>query len=49
MYVRHFLKMLLGLILMAVIGIGGLVAANYYSKKGTPTEGGNVFKSLMGQ
>lgn len=32
MYVKHFLKMLLGLILMAIIGVGGLVLLNHYSK-----------------
>jgi hypothetical protein len=32
MYVRHFFKMLLGLVCMAVIGVAGLAVANYYSK-----------------
>ena len=35
MYARHFLKMLLGLVGMAVIGIGGLLVANHYSKGDT--------------
>ncbi len=49
MYVKHFLKMLFGLILMAVIGIGGLFVANYYSgQSGNPTAGG-VIKSLQGK
>lgn len=33
MYVRHFFKMLLGLLFMAVLGIGGLLILNYYSGK----------------
>lgn len=37
MDVKHFLKMLLGLVCMAAIGIGGLVLANHYSKTGTAT------------
>jgi|GEM_PF-5576827 len=32
MYVRHFLKMLVGLVVMGAIGVAGLVVANYYSK-----------------
>ena len=31
MYARHFLKMLFGLILMAVIGMGGLFLLNKYT------------------
>ena len=37
MYAKHFFKMLLGLILMAVIGIGGLLLADHYSKAGQTT------------
>lgn len=37
MYVRHFLKMLFWLVVMAGVGIGGLVLANYYSKTPTTT------------
>lgn len=49
MYVKHFLKMLLGLVLMAVIGIGGLFVANYYSgQSGTVTASG-VINSLSGK
>ena len=33
MYVKHFIKMLLGLVVMGAIGITGLVIANHYSKK----------------
>jgi hypothetical protein len=36
MYVRHFLKMLLLLVVMGGIGIGGLALANYYSKSAAP-------------
>ena len=49
MYVKHFLKMLLGLILMAAIGIGGLFLADYYSKKTGGTDSGNVLNSLKGK
>ena len=37
--------MLFGLVLMALIGIGGLVAANYYSQKSV---GGSGTVSAMG-
>ena len=37
MYVRHFIKMLVWLVVMAGIGIGGLVLANYYSKDSVST------------
>ena len=37
MYVRHFIKMFVWLIVMAAIGIGGLVLANYYSKGSVST------------
>ena len=30
MYFKHFLKMLAGLVLMLVIGLGGLIAANHF-------------------
>ena len=36
MYIRHFLKMLFGLILMAAIGIGGLMLLNAYTPKEAP-------------
>jgi hypothetical protein len=39
MYVRHFIKMFLWLIVMAGIGIGGLVLANHYSKTSATTAG----------
>ena len=42
MYVRHFFKMLFGLILMGLIGIGGLVLANHYSKTQASEEPGTV-------
>lgn len=32
MYVKHFFKMLLGLIVMALIGVAGLLIINHYSK-----------------
>ncbi len=32
MYVRHFIKMLIGLLFMAALGIAGLVIANHYAK-----------------
>jgi ABC-type proline/glycine betaine transport system permease subunit len=39
MYAKHFLKMLLGLLVMAILGVAGLVLVNYYSKTGeTPQE-----------
>lgn len=37
MYTRHFIKMLLWLAFMAIIGVGGLVLANYYSKDSIET------------
>ena len=37
MYVRHFIKMFVWLLVMASIGIGGLVLANYYSKGSVTT------------
>ena len=37
MYARHFLKMFIWLLVMAAIGIGGLVLANYYSKGSVTT------------
>ena len=37
MYTKHFFKMLIGLALMAAIGIAGLVIANYYSKNQSNT------------
>ncbi len=33
MYARHFIKMLLGLAVMAVIGLGFLVIVNRYSNR----------------
>jgi hypothetical protein len=43
MYVKHFFKMLLGLVLMAAIGIGGLMLADHYS-----TKAGNEASVLSG-
>ena len=34
MYAKHFLKMLLALFGMAIIGVCGLVLANHYAKAG---------------
>lgn len=42
MYAKHFFKMLLGLVLMAAIGIGGLVLADHYSKTGASISTGGV-------
>ena len=33
MYTGHFFKMLLGLLLMAIIGLGFLVATNYFAHR----------------
>lgn len=42
MYVRHFFKMLLGLILMGALGAGGLVLANHYSKTQNAAQSGQA-------
>ena len=48
-YVRHFLKMFFWLIVMAAIGIGGLVLANYYSKAPAADTGTAMPTSGLGQ
>ncbi len=42
MYVKHFLKMFFGLILMAAIGVGGLVLLNHYSKTASVNDSSNM-------